>query len=181
MTMKVAGGVIAFTVPGQPQGKGRPKATSRGGFVRMYTPAKTASYEGMIAVLGQEAMAGRPPLACAISLELDIRHQVPASWSRKKRDQALRGSLWPTTKPDVDNVLKAIGDGLNGVAWIDDVQVVQVSLTKRYSETPGVLVVVREVAQAELALEPRASLPGLFAPAREPEPTVIQPFAECGS
>ena len=40
---------IYFVVPGQPIGKGRPRASTRGGFVRMYTDAKTVTYENAIA------------------------------------------------------------------------------------------------------------------------------------
>lgn len=39
---------------------------------------------------------------------------------------------------------KAIFDGMNGVVWKDDVQVVEVRKRKRYAETPGVVVIVKE-------------------------------------
>lgn len=144
--------MITFTVPGQPQGKGRPKASRFGGGVRMYTPAKTASYEGLIAHAGQAAMAGRALMEGAAFVALDIRCQVPASWSKKKRAQALAGEIHPTTKPDVDNVEKAIFDGLNGVVWRDDVQVIEVAKRKRYAEAPGVVVTIRPIEQAGATL-----------------------------
>ena len=34
---------------------------------------------------------------------------------------------------------------MNGVVWLDDVQVVKVIKCKRYAETPGVVVIVREL------------------------------------
>ena len=57
-----------------------------------------------------------------------------------RQAQAMAGELLPTTKPDVDNIVKAIGDGLNGVVWRDDVQAVDLFVRKRYGAMPGVQV-----------------------------------------
>lgn len=130
--------VIEFIVPGQPQGKGRPRIGKVGQHARMFTPSKTVAYEGLIALAAQQAMAGRPLIEGPVDVNLSLRCQVPASWSGKKRRMALAGEIVPTTKPDVDNVIKAVFDGLNGVLWKDDVQVVNVCVAKRYSADPGV-------------------------------------------
>ena len=135
--------MLIFTVPGQPQGKGRPRIGRIGAHARMFTPAKTVSYEGLIAHAAQQAMAGQPMLTGAVVLTLLLECQMPASWSAKKQRAALAGEVYPTTKPDADNVLKAICDGLNGVAWRDDVQVVDVMMRKRYAATPCVRVDIR--------------------------------------
>lgn len=135
--------MLKFTVPGAPIGKGRPRVTTRGGkFATMYTPEKTVNYEGLVAHSAKVAMAGMPLMDGPASVRLDIVCQVPASWSQKKRAQALAGQVYPTTKPDIDNVEKAIFDGLNGVVWRDDVQVVDVAKRKRYGDTPGVSVTI---------------------------------------
>lgn len=139
---------IVFIVPGQPQGKGRPRVGKVGTHARMYTPAKTAAYEGLIAHAAQQAMAGQPLIEGPVAVTLDIRCQVPASWSKKKQAEALIGKVLPTTKPDIDNVEKAVFDGLNGVAWRDDVQVVQVTKRKRYAPLPGVYVEITPVEGA---------------------------------
>ena len=117
----------------------------RGKFLTHYTPEKTANYEGLVAHSAHIAMAGRPLISRAVSVELDIRLQIPQSWSKKKQQQAADGLIAATKKPDADNVEKGIFDGMNGVVWIDDVQVVQVAKRKRYAETPGVVVIVREL------------------------------------
>lgn len=132
--------VIAFTVPGQPQGKGRAKIVKIGGFSRMATPEKTVAYEGLVALAAQQAMGERQLLDGPVAVALELECQVPASWSKRKQQQALLGEIRPTTKPDVDNSCKAILDGCNGVLWRDDVQVVELSVRKRYSPTPCVLV-----------------------------------------
>lgn len=144
------GRVITFTVPGTPVGKGRPKVASRGGrFAQLYTPEKTANYEGLVAHAGHVAMNGRDLIAGAVSVQLDIRLPVPASWSKRKQNEALDGQLLPTKKPDIDNVEKAIFDGLNGVVWNDDVQVVDVTKRKRYSAVPGVRIRIAEIGTGE--------------------------------
>jgi Holliday junction resolvase RusA-like endonuclease len=138
--------VITFTIPGNPVGKGRPRVSRRGGFARMYTPEKTASYESLVAMAGHIAMGDMHVWLCACAVTLDIRVPVPASWSQKKRAAALAGLVHPTTKPDIDNVEKAVFDGLNGVVWKDDVQVVSVTKRKRYGDRPGVEVRVEVAA-----------------------------------
>lgn len=146
---------IVFTVPGQPQGKGRARHADRfrrdaktGQKVRYtatITPEKTVAYEGLIAHAGALAMQGRAPMEGPMAVTLDIRLQVPTSWSKRKQAQALAGIVWPTTKPDIDNVEKAVFDGLNGVAWKDDVQVVNVVKGKRYAVTPGLYVEISPI------------------------------------
>ena len=141
---------IQFVVPGQPVGKGRPKAVRRrkangDEYVAIITPDKTANYEGLVAHAAHLAMNGRDLVTGACSVELDIRVMIPESWSNKRKALAANGALAPTKKPDNDNVEKGIFDGMNGVVWKDDVQVVQVTKRKRYAETPGVVVIVREL------------------------------------
>ena len=152
--------MIIFTIPGQPIGKGRPRIGKVGQHARMFTPAKTVSYEGLVAYGGRAAMNGMALFEAACAVTLDIVCQIPASWSKRKQCEALAGRIHPTTKPDIDNVEKAIFDGLNGVVWKDDVQVVRVTKGKRYGLVPGVTVTVltaeggwAESQQAELAIE----------------------------
>ena len=128
---------VAFVVPGEPQGKGRPRIGKVGAHARMFTPAKTVAYEGLVAHAAQQAMRGAVPFDRPCRIELDVLCTVPASWSAKKRAQALAGAIRPAKKPDADNVLKAVCDGINGVVWRDDVQVVEWAGRKLYAETPG--------------------------------------------
>ena len=139
--------MIEFHVPGPPVGKGRPRIGRVGAHARMFTPAKTVSYESTVALAAQQAMFNRPLFDGAVGVTLAIDCPIPASWSQKKQADALHGRILPTTKPDIDNVEKAIFDALNGVVWRDDVQVVRVSKAKRYGATPGVRVWVDHVAE----------------------------------
>jgi Holliday junction resolvase RusA-like endonuclease len=135
---------IYFVVPGAPYGKGRPRASSRGGFVRLYTPAATVAYEGEIARLAEIARAEWPVMATPMSLRVIAHHPIPVSWSKKKQQAALAGDVIPG-KPDLDNVAKAVLDALNGVIYEDDKQVIRLVAEKRYSFEPRVEVYVHEV------------------------------------
>ena len=139
--------MITLTIPGQPQGKGRPRIGKIGAHARMFTPAATVAYEGLVAHAAQQAMQGRPLFDAAVGVNLFIDAAVPPSWSQKKQRMALAGEVLPTTKPDADNVVKAIFDGLNGVLWRDDVLVVDLRVRKRYAATPCVRVEVWSLAE----------------------------------
>lgn len=78
---------VMFTVPGEPVGKGRPRIGRVGAQARMFTPAKTANYEGLIAHSGQQAMAGRALFEGPVLNELDIALSIPQSMSKS-------GSRW---------------------------------------------------------------------------------------
>lgn len=135
---------IYFVVLGAPVGKGRPRASSRGGFVRMYTDAKTLSYEAIIAKQAGYAMGSLEVLATPISMRIVALYPIPVSWSKRKQLQALNGELIPG-KPDLDNVAKAVLDAGNGVIYQDDKQVIRLVIEKRFAFDPRVEVYVHEV------------------------------------
>ena len=135
--------MIAFEIPGPPIGKGRPRAFRMGNSVRMHTPEKTASYESLVKLAARMAMKSAAPMAFPVALSLIVLQQIPKSWSKRRQEAALAGRERPTTKPDADNVAKVIADACNGIVWVDDAQVVELHVSKRYSATPGVMVDVR--------------------------------------
>ena len=51
--------------------------------------------------------------------------------------------LWPTVKPDLDKLTRAVLDAATGVVWHDDSQVIELIVRKVYAiSEPGVLVIV---------------------------------------
>lgn len=136
---------IAFVIPGMPVGKGRPKFARRGSYVTTYTPEKTAIYENLVKVKAQEAMNGRPAIDGPVSVVVALYVTPPASWSQKKQRAALAGELFPTSKPDVDNVIKGIFDACNEIVWRDDKQACDVRVIKRYDHTARAAVEVRSL------------------------------------
>ena len=134
---------VAFTLAGHPQGMGRARAFVRAGHVAHYTPEKTRSYESMIRGAAMDAMAGRAPFDVPVEVRIDAIFDVPASWSKKKRDAALAWTIKPGKRPDIDNIVKAVLDACNGVAFKDDALIVKGTYSKAYGLAPGIWVEVR--------------------------------------
>jgi Holliday junction resolvase RusA-like endonuclease len=128
-----APGAIIIELAGEPRGKGRPRFARRTGHA--YTPQTTASYEGALRHSAAIVMAGQPPLDGALSAQVIAYFSVPQSWSAKKRAAALAGAIRPTRRPDADNIAKML-DGLNGIVWSDDAQIVSALIEKHYSDRP---------------------------------------------
>ena len=130
---------FTFEIVGEPQGKGRPRFSTRGGFVKTYTPEKTASYENFVKVCYLNKYKGNK-LDGEITAEIIAYFSIPKSLSKKKRSEAIEGKIKPTKKPDTDNIAKTILDSLNGIAFEDDKQVVSLLVKKLYGEEAKVVV-----------------------------------------
>ena len=133
---------FTFEIVGEPQGKGRPRFSTRGGFVKTYTPEKTASYENFVKLCYLNKYKGQK-LDGEIIAEIIAYFPIPKSFSKKKRLEAIEGKIRPTKKPDTDNIAKTILDSLNGIAFEDDKQVVALLVKKLYGEEAKVAVVLK--------------------------------------
>jgi len=132
-------GAVTIVIGGEPVAKGRPR-TTRKGFA--YTPAATRKFEAHGRLAAQLAMDGRPPIAVPVRAEIVIDLPVPASWSGKRRDAALRGGVRPTTRPDADNFVKASLDAINAIVVSDDSLVVDLVVTKKYATVPALTITI---------------------------------------
>lgn len=93
-----------------------------------FTPKETVSFERQVGQLGMRHF--HAPIEGPVRVTIDAVFEMPASWSGKKR-LALDG--FPhTQRPDLDNCMKAILDGLNRIAFADDSQVASMLLRKRW-------------------------------------------------
>lgn len=137
---------VFIKVLGEPVGKGRPRFSTKGGFPRAYTPAKTESYQKSIKA---EYLENYIPLLFAPNTPLLIIVNafmpIPKSTSKKNRISMLEGHIRPMKKPDADNILKAAMDALNGVAYEDDKQFVSTTCNKWYSEVPRTEIIIEEI------------------------------------
>jgi Holliday junction resolvase RusA-like endonuclease len=133
------GAPITVIVSGEPVAKGRARMT-RKGFA--YTPAATRKYEAHARLAAQLAMDGRPPLDMPVRIELLVELPVPASWSKRKAESAIAGSVRPTSRPDVDNYVKSILDAINTIVVADDAQVVDLRAVKKFGITPKMVATI---------------------------------------
>ena len=135
--------VVTFTVDGDPIPKGRPRFARRGKFVQTYTDAKTIEYETHVALKARQAIGASEPFNGALSVFLYLRYEVPASYSKKRKEACLAGLEYPK-RIDIDNVYKSITDAMNGIVYLDDSQIVEAHIKKVYAEDAGANVMVQE-------------------------------------
>lgn len=136
---------VRFTIPGEPCGKGRPKFTTHGGYTRAVTPAKTANYETLVKMEYQQQCPGVVfDKEKALGMRIIAYKAPPSSASKRKTMQMLDGVVFPGKKPDWDNLGKIICDALNGLAYLDDAQIVNAQVIKRYAQFPSVEVEIWE-------------------------------------
>jgi Holliday junction resolvase RusA-like endonuclease len=131
---------FAFEIPGKPFAKQRPRFSRASG--RAYTPGETVSFERLVGTLAAQHIA--QPLGGPVTLTVLAMFEPPPSWSKKKVE-ALMGRPH-TQKPDLDNCLKAVLDGLNRIAFADDAQVASFVCHKTWG-APARTVVIVEAMQ----------------------------------
>lgn len=135
--------MIEIVVLGVPVAKGRPRFNKETG--RAYTPAKTASFEAQLKYAALQVMGDRPPLEGPLSVNMDVVLPISVSWPKKRQAAALAGTERPTKRPDLDNFAKTL-DAANMVVWQDDGQIVDLKVTKRYGDKPGMWIKVSPLA-----------------------------------
>lgn len=133
-----------FKIPGKAQAKQRPRM-GRSGVV--YTPKETLIYENYVKMCYSDYANQFEwlPYENQVKAEIDVLVAVPKSDSKAKKKAKIEGMIRPTVKPDCDNLAKSILDSLNGLAYQDDKQVVELSIKKYYAENAEVRVRLTEV------------------------------------
>ena len=128
--------MIIFEILGKPIGKQRPRLSRYG----TYTPTKTKNYEELVRYNFKNKYKNFTPLEGALEATIYAIFEVPKSYSKKKKAELLAKTFTYTHKPDTDNIAKIILDSLNGVAYKDDSQIVQLKVCKLYGEQEKVVV-----------------------------------------
>lgn len=136
---------LVFVVPGTPQGKGRPRFSGKSRTT--YTPANTKAYEATVGRMALVNMRGRDQFSGPVHMDLRAHMPIPASWNKARKEAALLGALRPVGRPDIDNIIKVIADGLNGIAFADDAAIVSVNGSKVYAAgEPFVCVTIKSIS-----------------------------------
>lgn len=120
-------------------------------FIQQYPDPKTEAYEKTLAEAGALFMRGKMPTENPVALLVHVFKEIPASWSKTDKAKAEAGYIVPTSKPDGDNYLKAVQDSLNKIAYLDDSQIVDARVIKRYDPEPGLRVEIREMIHGTAA------------------------------
>ena len=148
---------VFLTILGEPMGKQRPKFSTYNGFVKTYTPEKTQNYENLVKYAYQQnygEMIFQPHEH--IKAHIIAYFGIPKSRFKlykktniieldKQGKEMLSGEKRPLKKPDLDNIAKVCLDSLNGIAYPDDSQIVELSVEKWYAKEPKVEIILSNV------------------------------------
>ena len=110
---------IEFCVPGRPVPMARPRVTAHG----TYTPKECREYKKLVSIMAAQTMKDsmkfeNEPLECRVKFVFFL----PKS----------RKNPWATSRPDLDNLYKAVTDAMNGIVYRDDSQIVRAIIEKCY-------------------------------------------------
>ena len=126
--------VISFCVPGKPVGKERPRFDGH----HAYTPKKTRDYEKTVQSYFAASARGAT-LSGPVCADITVLRKIPDSYTKKQKEELANAPC--ETKPDCDNVAKAILDALNGIAYKDDACVTHVVVDKRWTSNRDAVIV----------------------------------------
>jgi crossover junction endodeoxyribonuclease RusA len=117
--------LISFGVEGTPIPQGSMKHIGGGRMIHSRA-ADLATWRALISFAAKKA--GCKPIDTPIIISMKFKLKRPKT---VKRD-------YPTVAPDLDKLVRGVNDGLTGVAFVDDSQVVHLTASKEYSDIPGV-------------------------------------------
>lgn len=136
--------ILSFEIPGVPVAQGRPRFSTRGGFMKAYDPEKSRRYKQHVQNVAKK-YAPEEPLSGPLEVRLVFYRPMLKSFSKKREQEARDGLYRPTTRPDIDNHIKSVLDGLNGLVFKDDAQIITLIAEKYYSDEPRVYVEILEM------------------------------------
>jgi Holliday junction resolvase RusA-like endonuclease len=134
---------VDFVIQGKVQAKQRPRFNRYSG--KTYTPNETIAYENWVKTCYLEKYKDKELMEKPLRVTIKAYFEIPKSTSKKRKQQMMDNEILPMVKPDTDNIAKGVLDSLNGIAYKDDKQVVELIVNKFYSNTPYVSVMIEEI------------------------------------
>lgn len=117
---------LKLCIPGKPIAAARPRVTRSG---RAYLPKRTKEAKKKVADFARAHIPNAQPIEGAVSIVIRFYFAPPKTRYKEK----LGGTPRPK-KPDIDNLIKTVLDGLTAAdVWLDDNLVIDISALKLYS------------------------------------------------
>jgi Holliday junction resolvase RusA-like endonuclease len=133
----------------------RPQAKQSARFTRnghSYQPKRVVDYATQLRCAAISEMKGAPPLTEPVYVWVFASYALPKkSTAADRAIIASGGSVPKSTRPDVDNIMKATLDPLNGIVWRDDALIVEAKVCKRYGEKDSLVIMVKTLKNAQMA------------------------------
>ena len=132
-----------FEVIGDIKGKARPRINTY--TCTAYTPGNTKDYEMLIKQYFKIKYPKYEPIQDGrVSVKIVAYFKIPKGTNKKNTESMLNGSISPTKKPDIDNIIKIILDALNKMAFNDDNQISKMEVEKIYGQEEKVYIKIEE-------------------------------------
>lgn len=132
--------MVTLEIPGKPFAKQRPRFSRANG--RAFTPKATVSFERTVGMLAMQHFP--TPIDGPVKITIRATFQPPPSWSKKKTEAHLNRPH--TQTPDLDNICKAICDGLNRIAFADDKQIAEMNIRKFWGPASKTVVIIEAMS-----------------------------------
>ena len=130
---------VTFTIPGKPFAKQRPRFSRKSGTA--FTPGETVSFERIVGTLAAQHFDA--PIEGPVRLTIIATFETAKSWSKKKTAALIHRHH--TQKPDLDNIVKGVSDGMNRIAYTDDSQIAEVTCRKFWGNVGQTVVIVEAI------------------------------------
>ena len=127
---------VTFRVGGTPRPQGSKRHVGGGRLVESSKGLK--SWRPAVTVAATVAMGGRAPFEGPV--QCDVTFWMPAPKRLTRR--------FPTVRPDIDKLERAIYDAMSGVVYVDDSQIIRHVVRKLYG-SPGCQVTVEQIGASD--------------------------------
>lgn len=123
---------VTIHVPGVPQPQGSKSQSTTG---HMYESNKNLEpWRKKVRAAAAEAMEGADPWDCPCWMYIIFVFPRPKSHFNSKGQVKAGKPGYKESKPDLDKLVRAIGDSLSGVVVVDDARFVHIRATKQYTD-----------------------------------------------
>jgi crossover junction endodeoxyribonuclease RusA len=147
MSDVLAPAAVQFWVAGQPAPAGSKRGFQVGGRVQVVdaNQANLKLWRATVSQAAQAAMGERAPFDCPLALSVRFVRKRPGGHYTGKGALSATGRRmpYPTQKPDVTKLLRAVEDALTGIVYTDDALISEQYAEKIFGDRPGALVRVQ--------------------------------------
>lgn len=109
---------------------------------------RTKPWQATVAAFAMEAWEGKPLLTGPVRAEFVFRlTRSKGHYGSGRNASRLKPSApaYPTGRPDLLKLTRAVEDALTGIVWADDALIVHETQEKVYGDRPGVMIRIAEI------------------------------------
>lgn len=126
---------MVIELPGKPVAKARPRFSKVKGQARTYD--KQSEEKNTDKWRLKARMLGQVPFTGPLAVKMHFVYDVPKTHKGE--------GLAHTSKPDLDNLIKWVGDVGNGILWYDDSQITELVASKGYGKHPKTVIEIKQL------------------------------------